>query len=382
TIDNTDLVIRTNNLERMRILGNGRIGMGTSVPLGALHLNTNDGFVSTGTFGSGSSLTVTGAGTRMLWYPKKAAFRAGGTSGTAWDEINVGNYSFATGYDNVARGNYSFAAGQSSTVYSDYSAAIGYGNTSNGLCTFTAGSSNNASAAYAIALGRGCISSDSNAVAIGYHTTASGKYAIGFGFQNVASGDYSMTMGYHANTNNRTGSIIFSDASSATYVGSTADNQFIVRASGGYFFYSNSGLTTGVTLASGSGSWSSVSDRRKKDNFRLVSPQEILKGLGQLQVYTWNYKTQDSRIRHIGPTAQDFYAAFGFGENDTTISAVDIDGVNLTAIQALEMQSRELVKKTAEIEKMKAELDALKRQKEDLERRLIRMEQLMESKGN
>ena len=382
TIDNTDLAIKTNGTERMRIKNNGRIGIGTTNPLGAFHLNADDGFLTTGTFGSGSTLPVTGAGTRMMWYPRKAAFRVGAVSGTSWDEINIGNYSFACGYDNVARGNYSFAAGQASTVYSDYSAALGYGNISNGICTFTAGSANNASAAYAIALGRGCISSDSSAVAIGYHTTSSGKYAIGFGFQNFASGDYSICMGYHTNTNNKTGAIVFADASSSAYTPATADNQFVVRASGGYFFYSNSTLTTGVTLASGSGSWSTLSDKRAKENFKPVDHKNILSNLREIKVYTWNYKTQDKKVRHIGPTAQDFYSGFGLGENDTTISAVDIDGVNISALQALEIQSRELNEKTREIEKMKAELELLRRQKEELEMRVIRIEQYMNSKGN
>jgi hypothetical protein len=35
----------------------------------------------------------------------------------------------------------------------------------------------------------------------------------------------------------------------------------------------------------------------------------------------------------MGPTAQDFRAAFGLGPNDTTISVVDADGVALAAIQ-------------------------------------------------
>ena len=40
-------------------------------------------------------------------------------------------------------------------------------------------------------------------------------------------------------------------------------------------------------------------------------------------------------MRHLGPTAQDFRAAFGLGHNDTTISSVDAPGVALAAIQGL-----------------------------------------------
>ena len=44
---------------------------------GAVTITGTDGLISTGTIASGASLPVSGAGTRMMWYPKKAAFRAG-----------------------------------------------------------------------------------------------------------------------------------------------------------------------------------------------------------------------------------------------------------------------------------------------------------------
>ena len=31
----------------------------------------------------------------------------------------------------------------------------------------------------------------------------------------------------------------------------------------------------------------------------------------QIPIREWNYITQDAAIRHVGPTAQDFHAAFG-----------------------------------------------------------------------
>ncbi len=39
-------------------------------------------------------------------------------------------------------------------------------------------------------------------------------------------------------------------------------------------------------------------------------------------------------MRHLGPTAEDFYAAFGLG-SDAGIGTVDADGVALATIQAL-----------------------------------------------
>lgn len=68
-------------------------------------------------------------------------------------------------------------------------------------------------------------------------------------------------------------------------------------------------------------------------------------------------KAQAQSIQHLGPTAQDFYAAFGLGESDTTITTTDIDGVNLLAIQALERRTREQAK---QIEVLQAEITALR----------------------
>ena len=41
----------------------------------------------------------------------------------------------------------------------------------------------------------------------------------------------------------------------------------------------------------------------------------VLERLAGLSIQSWSYKTEDS-IRHIGPTAEDFYAAFGLGSDD------------------------------------------------------------------
>ena len=40
-------------------------------------------------------------------------------------------------------------------------------------------------------------------------------------------------------------------------------------------------------------------------------------------------------MRYIGVVAQDFRAAFGFGEKDKTLHAVDANGVTMAAVQDL-----------------------------------------------
>ena len=95
----------------------------------------------------------------------------------------------------------------------------------------------------------------------------------------------------------------------------------------------------------------------RKEHFREVDGSDVLEKIARMRVREWNYKAQDPSIRHLGPTAQDFYAAFGLGESDTTITTTDIDGINLLAVQALERRAREQAR---EIEALRAELAALR----------------------
>lgn len=82
------------------------------------------------------------------------------------------------------------------------------------------------------------------------------------------------------------------------------------------------------------------SDRNTKSDLTLADPDyadEILAKIisGNLPVSTWRYKWESDDVRHIGPMAQDFAAAFGFGNDDRSIQMVDAIGVLLLAVQAL-----------------------------------------------
>ena len=61
-----------------------------------------------------------------------------------------------------------------------------------------------------------------------------------------------------------------------------------------------------------------------------------------MPIREWNYKAQDAAIRHVGPTAQDFHAAFGLGEDPLRISTIDADGIALAAVKALALENQEL----------------------------------------
>lgn len=143
-------------------------------------------------------------------------------------------------------------------------------------------------------------------------------------------------------------------------VRSTAANQFIARATGGVTFISgvssNGQITSGVGLAPGSGSWSSLSDRASKDSFAPVDGQALLSALASVPVMSWHYRAQPASVRHLGPTAQDFRAAFGLGGDEQHISTVDADGVALAAVQAL---YRLLQEKEIQIHQLEQRLERL-----------------------
>ena len=137
-------------------------------------------------------------------------------------------------------------------------------------------------------------------------------------------------------------------------------NQFLVRTTGGAVFVSaidgSGNSTAGVELSAGGGSWSSVSDRNAKANVKPTDGRGILRRLEKVRVSTWTYRAQAPSIRHIGPMAQDFYAAFGVGEKETMITTVDADGIALAAIQGLYGIVKE---KDAEIAALKTRLSAI-----------------------
>ena len=119
-------------------------------------------------------------------------------------------------------------------------------------------------------------------------------------------------------------------------------------------------ITTGCNLPPGSGTWECTSDRNAKVNFTNVNALDVLELVSQLPIESWNYRTEDPSIRHIGPMAQDFYAAFGLGVDDRHIGTIDADGVALAAIQGLNGVVNEVIEeKDAEIAALSDRMAAL-----------------------
>ena len=155
----------------------GNVGIGTTTPLARLTV-TDGSILAEGTIGD---TPVSGAGTRLMWIPSKAAFRAGSAGGTEWDDINIGSYSTAFGTGNYATGSYSFS--------------VGSGNKSGGQSSFTAGTNNSAYGSNAIAIGSGNYSNNGG-IALGLQNTATGTNgAFAAGYNSVAGGQTAIALG-------------------------------------------------------------------------------------------------------------------------------------------------------------------------------------------
>ncbi len=118
-----------------------QVGINNTNPIFDLDVQGNNGVVFAGTFGAGVD-PVAGAGTRMLWSVKKAAFRAGRISGSQWNPTSIGNYSFAAGVNNTASGYATSTFGANNAAVASYSFAMGSNNTSNASYSLVLGSNN------------------------------------------------------------------------------------------------------------------------------------------------------------------------------------------------------------------------------------------------
>ena len=56
--------------------------------------------------------------------------------------------------------------------------------------------------------------------------------------------------------------------------------------------------------------WTNASDANLKENFQAINSGDVLQRVVSMPMRSWNYKAEVG-VKHIGPTAQDFYAAFG-----------------------------------------------------------------------
>ncbi|MCB0036740.1 MAG: tail fiber domain-containing protein [Anaerolineales bacterium] len=113
-----------------------------------------------------------------------------------------------------------------------------------------------------------------------------------------------------------------------------------------------------------SGLLTEASDKSVKENFTAVDSVAVLEQIVNMPITMWNYISDEDGTLHMGPMAQDFYAAFGLGVDDKHIAPLDANGVAFAGIQGL----FEL------FQTQDAELDALQQENDELKTRIDELE--------
>ena len=386
------------------VIGGGKLNSasdGTGITVGGGYSNTAHGdfaiigggeenftsgplaFVGGGYQNVASQAAAVGGGTNNMAVGGKSFIGGGGGNYASGDHAVIGG-----GANNAADGYRATVLGGDSNTASGDIATIGGGdhNTASGNQATIAGGISNTVNGYGAFVGGGVNNTASAGLAVvagGNDNTASGWDAtVPGGMLNTAQGNNSFAAGMGAKANHN-GAFVWGDWNAAD-INSSGDNQFIVRAHGGVWFGQATGdftptiganvfisTSTGGYLSTG-GMWTNASGRNAKENFAAVNGREVLARLAEIPVTTWNYSAQDASIRHMGPVAQDFSAAFGLGEDDTHIGTVDADGVALAAIQGLNQI----------VQEQDAQITALQQRTSDLEARLSTLEQRPDSGSN
>ncbi|MBN1397178.1 MAG: tail fiber domain-containing protein [Bacteroidetes bacterium] len=322
--------------------GDGKVGIGpVTNPRAQLEIAGLDGLLCTGTLNSGTA-TALGTGLRMHWYPRKGAFRVGMAESSYWD-------------DN----------GSASPNLALYSIAMGYQPRATGVASTAIGAYNKSTGDYALSLGS--------------YNYASASHSIAIGTQVYASGIYSIAIGSGCDTNGKDGAMVVGDDTYFQTAYASNDNQLTMRFSGGYRLWSSyPDSVAGVYMRGGASGWSNYCDRNKKENFTEIDGEQLLQKIHNMPITEWNYKG-NTGVKYVGPMAQDFYAAFHLGGDDSLgISSIAIDGINMAGVQALENRTSTM---KAEIELLKTENERLKSQLSDVNNLKEQIEEIKQLKS-
>ena len=279
------------------------------------------------TVSGGAGNIASGYGATVIGGVENRAGNAYAVAGGAFNTATGDKSVISGGWNNNASGSFATIAGGDHNKAAGGSSAIGGG----AFNEVTAGANhavvpgghrNKATAPFAT-VGGGLLNA-----ATGSHSTVPG------GSKNVAQGNYSVALGRRAIVNSA-GSFVFSDGTDADFI-SGVDNEFLVGAVNGVGLWTSKPFfSTGCRIFPGAGTWTCTSDRATKTDIVDVSVNDVLQRLVSIPISSWRFRGEPVEVRHVGPMAQDFRAAFGLGHDDKSIGTVDAQGVALAAIQGL-----------------------------------------------
>jgi hypothetical protein len=112
----------------------------------------------------------------------------------------------------------------------------------------------------------------------------------------------------------------------------TGDGRVVFQVNQGVHIVTGDDLVVSATAASGG--WAMVSDKTLKDRFSDVDDAAVFNALMGVPVSAWSY-VFNPEVVHMGPMAQDVYAAFNIGTDERFIVASDADGVAFSSLKYL-----------------------------------------------
>jgi hypothetical protein len=371
-----------------------------------LQLNYDGGLYVPGTFDPAApadSIPATGAGTRLMWYPAKAAFRAGRVFDinpslspdylVFWDPQNVGKYSTAFGVNTKASGFASTAAGSGTKATGDYSVAIGRPGqidtevtTASGAAAVAMGEFAEASGDYSVALNRGTKATDNAATAMGDATEASAFAATAMGLKTAASASRATAMGFETTASGagstamgeRTTAATENSLSVGAYNDANRGNDDNDPETGPLLVVGNGSPGTrsdALSLDSNgdleiSGTLTESSDRRLKTSIRPLKGETMAKLL-RLRPVRYQFKNQKTHPagEQIGLVAQDVRTEF-----PALVSGENGDALSLSYSKFTAVLLKGLQEQQAELEAKEDDIATLKAENEEFEERLAALE--------
>ena len=368
---------------------------------------TSSGMVSTafgsGTTASGSYSTAMGLSTL-----------ASGSSSTAigYSSIASGNISTAMGYSTTASGSYSTAMGYRTTASGDYSTAIGREIESSGLYSIaialndqngTDVTANNVMAIMGGNVGIGTIAPEApldietNSSGYALHLEEYGSYTEDWQIGVDASGDLNFFDGtvnritfedggnvgigienptaeldiVHGNTGTLSGLKLKNSTTTDTW------RLYVSSSAGALRLYSNYDTGYRGQFHDETGVYSSVSDKRLKDNINTIP--DVLDKVNKLNVVDYYFiSDKDRKQKSMGLIAQDVEKLFPSlvvkpvesKEEETSFYTMNYSGFGVIAIKAIQEQQ-------SIIESQEVKIKNLEQQNIDLIKRLENLERLI-----
>jgi hypothetical protein len=301
------------------------------------------------------SIPTEGAGTRLMWYPAKASFRAGNASSSSWDASNIGQFS-------VAMGEHTKASDRNTVAFGGNTEATSIG---------------------AVAMGRRSVASGLDAVAMGFDTQASGSYSVASGVGSQATNFYTAAIGNHT--------IAASDHSvsvgQCNSSNTSSDNTLFVVGNGPGNATGCDNRSDALRLESSgdmtiAGTLTESSDRRLKTDVEPLG-EEVLRALQEIDPVRFRFKDERTHPagKQIGLIAQEVQKEFPELVSKTEGGMLSLSYSKFSAVllKGLQEQQARLEEKSDKIAELNAELEAVSNQQEKLKQRLATLETRTES---